>query len=150
MRNSPRRPPGKRGLPEGVEPGRRREKATRGPARQPHTADPLAGDPVIARKAAGWESARDLNAMAMNAWANSSMFGEPMFGVSGWIVSGVAEPLPEGFARLSTLVGRGFQVIWTPHLGHRGHVTIVLNNPVDDVQAHAINDAFGREWPEEE
>jgi hypothetical protein len=111
--------------------------------------DPLEGDPVIAHPSSRFEEAYFLQRSAENTWQASNQFGRPLFGVSGWIVASTTEPLPEGYARVSTLANWGFRVRWTPHLGRRGHVTILLVDPVDDEQALRFNQSFGREPGEE-
>ena len=68
---------------------------------------------------------------------------QPLFVVSGWIVSAVEDPLPAGYARASTLAAAGFVVMATPQFIGEGHVTILLSDPVDAVQAGRFNAAFG-------
>lgn len=142
-RNVPHRPPGPREVPEGVLLRGRREKAP--PRAEQQRAPREPEDHVIAHHARRYEEAYALQRAAEASWANSGQFGEPVFGVSGWIVAAPAEPFPEGFARLSTFASFGFEVVATPHLGRRGHVTILLQDPVDEDQAQRFNEAFGRQ-----
>jgi hypothetical protein len=143
-KNYPRREPGRRGPPPvGIPLKRHRERGERGPARQSRAARP-AEDHVISHLSARYEEAYVLQRAAENTWATSGQFGDPLFGVSGWIVAAPAEPFPPGFARLSTLASYGFRVVATPHLGRRGHITILLPDPVDAVAAEQFNQAFGR------
>jgi hypothetical protein len=140
----PHREPGKRVVPEGIPLRQRKTKTKRGPAQTPR-ARPVS-DPVIAHYAARFESASFLQQSAENSQSRAQDLGYgPLFGVSGWIVTGPIDPLPEGYTRLSSLTSAGFSIVLTPLLGRRGHVTIELSDPVDDEQAARFNAVFGRE-----
>lgn len=151
MRNvPPHREPGRRPPPpEGVLlRGRRERTKKRAPAEQRAPREPE--DHVISRISRRHEDAYLLQRQAELAWDTAEAQGnQPLFGVSGWIVAAPAEPFPPGFARLSRLASFGFRVVATPHLGRRGHVTILLEDPVDEGQAARFNEAFGR-TPEED
>ena len=100
---------------------------------------------MVCHGASRFEDAEFLQRSAEATWVNSEALGDvPLFGVSGWIVSAVEEPIPEGYARVSTLMRSGFRVVSTPHLGRPGHVTILLDDPVNDEQAFVFNECFGR------
>ena len=103
---------------------------------------------MVSHLSSRYETADFLQRSAEQAWATSDAItqGEgAVFGVSGWIVAAPADPFPQGFARVSRLASFGFRVVPTPHLGRRGHVTIMLEDPVNEDQAARFNEAFGRE-----
>lgn len=112
--------------------GRRNAPRGRGRKRSPR-------DPVVFHGAHAYEDADFLEHAALG-----SQIVTGHFGVSGWVVSGVREPLSVGYARRSTLEAAGFKVVPTPALG-RGHVTILFSGDyVDEDEARAFNACFGR------
>lgn len=143
--NYPHRPTGKRPPPPTGIPLKQRQR--RAKKARPSVARRVV-DPIVCRHARGWETPDYLQASAEQTLLMClEIKREPLFGVSGWIVVGPEDPLPEGYARLSELASQGFQVVPTPELGRRGHVTIVLSEPVDLEQAHRLNATFGRAHP---
>ena len=139
----PHREPGRRVPPEGV---RLRGPRAKSPPRPRSARAPRPPrDFVLRRHARTYEDAESLQGSAEIAADFLALAGhEPLFGLSAWIVSDVSEPLPLGYAWASVLAGAGFPVVSTPELIGRGHVTILLPNPVTEAAARAFNAAFGR------
>lgn len=142
--NTPRRDPGKREVPEGV---RLRGRRKRGPRQAPQVPTREPEDHLIFRGGNRYEDADYLQRQAEATVDTAVSWGEPpLFGVSGWIVSAPPKGPGRGYALASELGARGFLVVYTPRLsgGRPGHVTILLQDPVDHDQAELFNEAFGR------
>jgi len=143
--NAPRREPGKREVPDGV---RLRGRKERGPKKAQEEATPREPeDHLIFRGGNRYEDVAYLQQQAEATVDTATRWGEPpLFGVSGWIVSAPAKGHGRGYALVSELGARGFHVVYTPNLsgGRPGHVTILLQDPVDHDQAVLLNEAFGR------
>ena len=145
--NTPRRDPGRRGPPPaGIPLKARREKVKR-PSPLPAVPEREPEDLLIFRGGNRYEGVDYLQQQAEATVDTAMKWGEPpLFGVSGWIVSALPKGHGRGYARVSELEARGFRVIYTPNLsgGRPGHVTILLEDPVDEDQAQLLNEAFGR------
>ena len=153
-RNFPRRDPGPRVPPEGV---RLRGLRAKKPAKAKAQRKREPRDFVVRRVVSTPENAESLQRSAALSYDHMELAGlEPLFGVSGWVVSSMdpvpsvpdpvsrtKDPLPSGYAWVSALSTLGFTVVRTPGVLGRGHVTILLDDPVSEEQAGLFNSAFG-------